>query len=180
MGMWQQELRFLSEIDRYRYNKYFYLPYLCGVIGCSVTDIPAKPPDADLAQVHRLLGEIQIDFGRLQADTPLTCLLMTVPFSIPFNYVDRIFRLDFSTALKAVEGGRITPQENSVKGARKLVEDARYSIAVGQMLDAGVLVSELTAVTESVLSDSLKLALKVVEMIRTEESVDINVSTEME
>lgn len=45
---WQQEIRFLSEIDRYRYSKHYYLPYLARILNCSPDALPASIPVADI------------------------------------------------------------------------------------------------------------------------------------
>lgn len=178
-GTWAEELRFLSEIDRYRYNKYFLLPHLCRILDCPVSNIPKEAPAADIAQTLRLLGDIWLGFGP-GADVPLTCRSMTITQFVSFKYVDRIFRLDYSTVFKAIDDKLMVFQENPVKGLRKLHGDERYYVSVAQVLDADLLTAELLTIAGSVLSDAHAQAINTAEMITVEESVDINLSLEIE
>ena len=178
-GMWQQELRFLSEIDRYRHNKYYHLPYLCRVIKCTNMTVPAAAPVADIGQTIRLMGDIRMGFGA-RGDVPLTCMSMTVTPLVSFKYVERIFRLDFSGVTKAVEEKRIVPHESPIRTGRRPTDDERYDVTIRQVMEAGILVNELISIAQTLLSDNHAQAVETTDMITAEESVDVNINIEIE
>lgn len=177
-GGWRQELHFLSEIDRYRFNKYFYLPYLCSIIGFATTNVPATVPVVDTNHAKTLFGSIQLGFGQ-RSGGPLSCVFMSWNSNLSPKYVDRIFRMDFSGVLKAVENGLITPNKTPVEHPQGFEHGPFYAL-VGAILDAGLLHPELVKLAQEVVNDAFHYALKTIEAILKEESVDINLQLEME
>lgn len=64
--LWQQELNFLSQIDRFRYLKYFYLPL--GYSALTGSDNPDSPiPNFSITVALRLFGDDQIEFSKTRS-----------------------------------------------------------------------------------------------------------------
>ena len=60
---WQQELEFLSEIDSYRYNRYFLLPICLDVLSLSEKQLQEKRLPATIQQAKFILNGVYIYFG---------------------------------------------------------------------------------------------------------------------
>ena len=55
---WQQELEFLSEIDLYRYNKYFLLPAILDLLSLTYYDLKIPYEDVRLPDISNLLSKL--------------------------------------------------------------------------------------------------------------------------
>jgi hypothetical protein len=56
--VWQQELAFLSEIDSYRYNKFFLLPMIINLLGIQESDLEYHNNEAELLSASNLFYKI--------------------------------------------------------------------------------------------------------------------------
>lgn len=59
---WAQELRFLNEIDRYKFYKYLLLPIYLDILRIDIQDLRNEIPDPDSSDIERLIGGIKFSF----------------------------------------------------------------------------------------------------------------------
>jgi hypothetical protein len=79
---WSQELSFLSEIDGYRYNKYYLLPAILSFLNLDESDLDGKKKGHVLLDVDRMSGMTTVQFSRddkVRAIGPVTQLLFWPP-----------------------------------------------------------------------------------------------------
>ncbi|MCK4839319.1 MAG: NACHT domain-containing protein [Desulfobulbaceae bacterium] len=63
-GGWWQELDFLSEIDTYRYNRYFWLPAHLAALEISEKQLQSKRPKVSMKQAKSLLAPLFFNFQK--------------------------------------------------------------------------------------------------------------------
>jgi hypothetical protein len=178
-GRWQQELYFLSEIDKYRYNKFFYLPHLCSILSCKVDNIPDKSPKVELDQAKSLFGSIKIGFGK-KLDGQYSCVYLSWDPVYSSKYVDSIFIMNFSDIIEGVEKGELMPDKTPIQHPPKIEYIDFYILSVNQMLNAGFMHSQYIDLSQKLIDDTFEQARKTQEIILNEETVDMNLNLQLE
>jgi len=64
-NVWGQEIRFLSEIDAYRYNKYGFIPAICHLLETTEAEIGNLTESQILPTVNEIAGKCSCGFTRL-------------------------------------------------------------------------------------------------------------------
>jgi hypothetical protein len=171
-GNWRQELHFLSEIDRYRFNKYYYLPHLCGFLGVDPGNIPRQCPALSADITKSILGRFEVGFNLQGPNMRM----------ISFRYLEELFEaawhqfvaIDYKPVLEAYQQGRLQPVEipSEVQPTPLGHPDRRY-FSVGTILEAGLLQSQITKIAEQLLDAIYVLVRKTEAAILREESLDL-------
>jgi hypothetical protein len=165
LRIWKQELYFLSVIDRYRYSKYYLVPVLCRVINCIENKTPEKIPDADIESARRLLGEISFGINIEENSIKSLSLPMSVRTDILFRLIKPGELFDFSKPiLQTIKAGEIEAK----------TIDGFFDIKIGTLLDRGLLVEKILAITKNILLAAYNDIRTAEEFIKTEDSKEIN------
>ncbi|MCP4552956.1 MAG: hypothetical protein GY834_13155, partial [Bacteroidetes bacterium] len=116
-----QELTFLSEIDRYRYSKYYKIPKIAQLLKIDANKFSSKCPRYTVATMARICDDCNIEF-ELPIDHKFFSKHVTgmfVPEILPFLedrnrgiIVDTIFWGDYTEVIRAIDTRSIEFQEN--------------------------------------------------------------------
>ncbi|MFH1071640.1 MAG: NACHT domain-containing protein [Candidatus Glassbacteria bacterium] len=88
---WGQELGFLSEIDSYRYNKYYQLPAILAFLGIQEQDLESSEKHIRLPDATSVLNSIVICFTSMNKDTyTIRYILMDDANFLSHRIVNRI------------------------------------------------------------------------------------------
>lgn len=175
----QQELHFLAEIDEYRYNKFFYLPYLCDILCCSPSAFPDTVPLANENYVAKILGSASIDL-RKASNGKVYCSSFSWRSLVPLQRnppeILDIVHVDFEPVFNAYENGQIKSTLSE-----EIDKRTGHHIGIFSLIDVfnlGFLVSESLNMTQKIIDFSFEEARKAIEVIRREESteIDFNIS----
>jgi hypothetical protein len=169
---WRQELHFLSEIDSYRYNKYFYLPYLCRFLGFDPTSIPSVPPTVDAEYAGRILEPIQIGLSIGPGQKPF---LATIRWGHDLlgKYIDKLIDMDFGAELEAVKANQFTLLPNDQSSASR--HDPLYRFSISEIIRAGIKPKDFIGLAQAAVTDAMRLIRRTADAIAKEEAVDLRV-----
>jgi hypothetical protein len=173
-SFWQQEMRFLSEIDKYRYSKYYYLPYLSRILNCTPSTLPATIPIADTERVLFLVGDCRMSFGQ-RGHNPMICYSIKITPFVPLKYFEQMFQFDFSSVMEALETLALK-SDKIPESDMRYQSGERYDVTVKMIIEHGLLLEQFTTLVQSVLKDAFNNAHTTEEYLRFEEELDISIS----
>ena len=148
---WDQELRFLQEIDTFRYAKYFRIPLLRKILGLSREE-KLRKPRATLVKAAEYFGGVNLALISVSGKTRLSPSVIG-PRSLPFQFMPfrRLMEIDYSVIEKR-ESEKIATSEKKHKGksnrAYKIAE-----ISILAELKNGNFRSEFLSMTNDVMKD---------------------------
>lgn len=172
-GGWSQELFFLSEIDKYRYNKYYRLPLLCFALQCSVTNIPDKCPTVDINYVRKVIGEDEIWFRITQKDNFISLSSYRahgIKRELGQRYFQEIVKFDFSLLypiISKMQSLRVEEQIGDLIVPEK-------GISINEIIDLNLINDRLVRLTQNVVNYSYDIAKKISAEINRDESINID------
>jgi hypothetical protein len=173
-GPWQQELYFLSEIDKYRYNKYFYLPYHCLILNCTPDNIPTTIPKVNISMTKAILGSMQIglNFNKFPELT-----FFTYKQQISSRHIDNIIRFNYTPIINAFKAGKI---KTTIINDNPLINSAKnIIISVEEILNVGLMESDFFPIAQEVINESFVEINKALEIISKEESFDLDLNVDI-
>ena len=164
---WSQELRFLSEIDKYRYTKYLVLLKCSRAMGYDhQVDHPfVHPPETSLERTRSILGPWALIFTRDEHDALAFAGvfygirgLSSAEYDVDTISED-IFTLDYTDVMAAISHGKIAGTRPThiqvscdVMQQPQMAPDpnrpttARFSVDIDRIIDAGLLIPEFTSI----------------------------------
>lgn len=171
-GSWSQELQFLSEIDKYRFNKYFFLPYLCSIVRCSVEKLPDSVPLVDAEHLKSIIGNLQLGFFPY-AKNPSTIAFFSWNQFVSSKQIDRFFQLSFVEVIESIKDGKLIPSKKPNKELFK-PELSVSILSINEILDANLMYHEFKIIAQEIVNEAFVKAQNVLDFLNHEESVDIN------
>jgi len=165
-GIWGQELRFLSEIDQYRYNKYYLLPSLCLELKCESDSVPEESPKYTYDELKEYLKRFYLI---LRTEKECIKLFGVGTRGYPRREeVKKYFDLDISKALPMIEQGSIPIfKDDTIQRHEQILVD------VWNIYEAGQLRTEFENLANKLLEEIHQRALKARDIIRSEESREV-------
>jgi hypothetical protein len=168
---WSQELSFLSEIDDYRYNKYFFLPAILKFLRIKENDLfKKKMRRTTLKDAHRVLGAFSLRLHKTKTKEyglSLSVFQRPVINIIERMIVDKIFRMDYRPLHKLAKEGVLDSLPIKNKEYNKMIHqrerDNMVAVFYDQLFDSKIMTeSHINLVDElfSELSDIAKNILK--------------------
>jgi len=166
---WQQELAFLSEIDSYRYNRFYLLPLTLRLFGCEDGMLLPAAPTADAHTVKKVMGEISVglDLSGSRSTPQLAYHASTDPLTRRF--ISSLWTLDCREVIEAINAGKID--------ASKFVSDSSRAqivrVSIGTIVDSGLLHTELIALVNRRFKEIYKQAVTIQRSLVEQESDDL-------
>lgn len=176
-GSWQQELLFLSEIDKYRYSRHFLLPYLCSILNCNLDNVPDQVPVVDKNHAGKILGDIILGFSPSKSPN---LQFLRWNKNIRSSQADDFITMDFSSVSDALRHDKITPNKNLVVD-NPFRDDIKMDyVNILQVLDAGLMIPEIVIIAQKMVDNAFTLARKALELITQEETMDLGLQIDIE
>jgi len=173
---WGQELRFLQEIDMYRYYKFFSLPLYCNILECTSDTIPEKCPVATLDIARKLYGKMHLIICE-QPKIIFNCRTIRIDsFMQDFSAGD-FFKLDYTPVIEAINKGVIKLDATQINlKSHPFIADAEraFAINISQILDAGLMTDNIIKITQHLINTSYEIVNKASAFVKHEESVDLS------
>ncbi len=168
---WESEITFLSEIDKFKYSKFFLIP-LCRkwlVVDSDSELINGCPPVTN-QRIKKILEEIGISIryitGQEISEFRLKSIIDLINFHhIMFHYV---ISCDYQTIIPIIEKKELYTKESSA-----LIDKKIRFFSLLQIFEANLLVDEISRFTGEILNQHYKLWKSAYEYTTKQESFDI-------
>jgi len=166
---WLQELEFLSDIDPYRYNKYFFLPICSKAMGYAHTVGPnfLHPARISLDRTKNIFDTwtltLKLDNGKTKCTSLESMFTPTRHFlthDLHAHVIYGIFNFDYSQLMDNIISGKVvintkhelytnTGQHPGTTPSHAVPPDVReVKIAIKQILDEGFLTTEFKSIAQ--------------------------------
>jgi len=171
---WENEVAFLSEIDKYRYSKFFLLPYLLLLVDGNEDTLLEKNKDNALKNVYSRMLSVKLGFS-MAGDTIRIGLFRLghdefLSFGLPVIFhgiVDWFFKFDYSPMKDLIKSLKdIAPSEEPIFGKV-------YDLTVKDLVDKGFMKKELESFVIKITDKIFDLGLKTLQSIKEAEHNDI-------
>jgi hypothetical protein len=173
-SQWNQELSFLKEIDKYRFVKYFYLPYSSEILSCKPESIPEKPPKVNLNIAKVIFKDINVG---LESSKNSRIVFVEYNKYTSHRLSNRIFGLDFSSVVNAIKKKKFTVK-NTIKSPIQNAEHDVYFISVENILENGLMLNNLFLMAQEIVNEIHTEAIQAREIVLKEESYDLTFDIE--
>ena len=177
---WDQELSFLSEIDKYRYYKYFLIPLCQKWLPPDTRDqLISGRPLITLTGTRHILDGFYVGWDLNESGTVYGSLLGHTNLNqiMNVNIIFDLINLDYSELDSKIQKGKIVVSDDLLKkqiGPKYEKEEyARVIIAFEQIIDEGFLIEELQSFAEKVLNHVYDLWEEAHSYITRQDSFDI-------
>ena len=173
---WAKELEFLSEIDEYRYNKYFLLPVILNFLKIKEQDLQGKCPKITLAKTKEILGDfklgIEINNSRISS-LQYTFLAEILLYQRNLELHSQlgmhpIFNLNVKTVTKAFKSKIFKP-----KSVFTVEDSTEILVGVIQLLNKGLMRKEFILIAEDMIKHLFSAAVKIAYSLNKEEKDEI-------
>lgn len=161
---WEKELEFLSEIDSYRYNKYFMLPLILGLLNIKEDQLVKKCPKATIKNTKAILGETALGFR----EDDLISLRHNAGGIYRELFFHEIVGINYSSTIKALGFAK---RASKTPNRRYPIESEMIKIST--LMDKGHLKKEFISITNKVFQIIFKEAQDIVLSLKNEEKDDI-------
>ncbi len=143
---WQEELFFLREIDRYRYNKYFMLPIILKFINVTEKELSGSPKRLTPSQIEKHLEPYSLIFD-LHTTGPTKKIAVGRDASSVNSYffADQFMFRFFSLNLKSLKESIVKEKLETVRTLRKNSK----LISFVDVFRAGIMQTELISIIEN-------------------------------
>lgn len=175
-GSWQQELLFLSEVDKYRYTKHFLLPYVCSILCCSVENIPDQVPVVDKNHAINIIGDVILGFSLTKSPG---LKLLRWNQNLRSRQADELITLNFSSVVDALNQGKIKSDISLYTDNVLRPHSDLNFVNLKQLLEGGILVPQIIKIAQIMVNNAFRLAQSSVEFLKREESVDLTLQIEI-
>jgi len=180
---WGQELDFLSEIDKYRYSKYYLLPLCRKWLNIdNDNDLINGCPSTTEELIKHTVGLFIVGLGPRTPNRVYTFQLNTLGQILDEgNYLD-LMDLDFCDLLSRIEKKSISVDKELLKRnyleSKTKVPQTEHAedtvdITVEQIKDAGYYVNEITSLATRIINDIYSIWRETYLYVNREESFDI-------
>ncbi len=176
---WREVLEFLSDIDKYRYCKYYLLP-LCHLFFNADDECLSKGyPLTTIQLVKQVLGSCLIGLGGTAGHASLLQFKNMPEIINSDDYVDKFFEIDYSELISKIESKAISIHlpESAKEFPNLLPETVKKKtsiISVSQIIDEGILVPELTSIASEMIIKIYQRWEQAYKYVKAEEAVDVN------
>lgn len=171
LHLFAQELMYLREIDPYRSRKYFTLPRVCNVLGCTPDSIPSSLPRITRESTIALIGRVALGF--VDAGEPNKFHVRSLRWSdirFPSDWMHGLFRLDYGPVIAAIENKALEPKQETNRR-----EAERFWVTVEDAIRHQLMTAEFDAVGQTVLQMAYDCACEAAAYIRREDQCDLTV-----
>jgi len=172
-GEWEQELEFLSKIDRYRFLKHFLIPDMLEALALKYSGVPSHWK-ASSQEVIKLIDDIRIGFDKLPqrsinlVSSPWGKHSWSLWKTARRSFVHNLFALDYSPVANLIA-------QKSSSLAKKVERTGEgFEIKVIDIVESGVMTGKIHGVADKALRHlhkELFSARKYVEHIKATKSV---------
>jgi hypothetical protein len=171
-GFWNQELAFLNEIDKFRYNKYFLVPSLCKLIGVAKKHLNDVKINITSDIIKEKLSQVELGL-RIDHGKGNVCRITLANSLWPYNdkFTSRLFRINFTPVVSAILTNKIRYRTaereayiNDGSGRAKV-----YVVKLQDILNSGYLLSEITDLLTDIFTLAKKTAIAANEFVEKEE-----------
>jgi len=182
---WEQELGFLSEIDKYRYSKHYLLPLCRKWLNIdNDNDLVSGCPSTTKELIKHTVGLFIIGLGSRSPDCVYSFQLNTLGQILDeVNYLD-FMDLDFCDLLSKIKNKSIFVDkellklnylESKIKVPRTENNEHDFitEITVEQIKDEGYYVNEITSLATRIINDIYSIWREAYSYVNREESFDI-------
>lgn len=168
---WQQELLFLSEIDKYRYHKFFKLPMVLMVLDCKEEELIKEIPKVGIAETKKIFSGVSLGFDKVgDADYQLR----SVSWPKKFDFINEIFKLNYSSVIEKLlkDESQISVNKTSQKDIHKGV--GKKYIPVEFILINGLMLEDFNILAQNLTNEMYQNGRDSINFISSEESVEIS------
>lgn len=180
---WIQELRFLKDIDTYRYYKFFILPFYCSNLGCTPDTVTEKCPVITLDMARKLFSKIEMWLSFKEPFEKITrCnAIRWQSFMLEehLKFIAPFFELDFMPLAEAVKSGVIKMNSPAQGFKETEMVNVTSEVNILQLLNAGVMKDEIFKLGQEIIISSFKNIAEAIHFIKNEESVDISLELDI-
>jgi len=175
---WDQELSFLSDIDRYRHSKYYLLP-LCSTRMGYDDDVDSTflhPSDISLDRTKNILGFLQLEIKQNGKPEPIS-MYSTVSFhfyGVPiWDIFSELRAFDYTGLLANIVSGKVVTNTKEIPFSlrRGGAKEKSTWISVGQILDEGFLTSEFKSVAQRISSHAYNIWLQTTSYLNQQDAL---------
>ncbi len=166
VAQWGQEMRFLSEIDQYRYSKYYLLPSLCRELKCEVDSIPDECLKYTADELRERLGKLYLILDLQSENTRLVGIGSHGHRNL--DVLQKILTLDMSKVISMIKQGTIPIDEKEPWAGNE-----RAIVQVLEIIKAGQLQAEFETMENDYLEKEYKKALRTRDIVKIEDSREL-------
>ncbi len=179
---WQAELSFLSDIDKYRYCKYYLMPLCRKLIGVDSDEkLLDRPPHITTQRAKNIIGSVEVAWEHnslRKGSSPSYFSVGLIPQIMPGEIILEIVNYDYSPIRRKVFSGKLKATNAIDNTEDNSVDDNQppkpyLSVTLEQVMDEGFLLPELRKFAGIVLNKVYSLWSQSHEYIRQQESVEI-------
>jgi len=131
-GAWEQELEFLSEIDEYRYRKYYRLPALLRQLGCDEARLGVPWCALPLAKTKEMVAGLRVSFG---PDGQVAWFLDGVAAGVQMEVLVQLVRATVAWLTPALVEMRETREGMKGVAFEALLEEPKVKTRLVEVLD---------------------------------------------
>lgn len=186
---WQQELGFLSEIDQYRYSKYYLIPLCHKWLGTDNNNKLLKGrPKVTTEFTKNIIGGFLLEF-ELNDFTLATLNLDTLGQILDeIDYVDDFFHQDYREFHKQLTNKKLSINKNLLKRnyfeakfvySAPRTEPKKFEIVVEQIMGEGYFINEYNAVAKKIVDHIYRMWKQAYSYVAREDSFDIAAEIEL-
>ncbi len=173
---WQQELQFLSEIDPYRYRKYYLIPLSCKWLNATKGEIPRVVPQPTQGIIINLIGQVVFGFSH-KGNTQMCYWGKSV---MEDSYLDKIVKTSYGVHFETVvkKKLKVSPISNLPQELQKMGRfDSTMSWYTAEdMIRGGVAPAEWTKIAGEFLEYAFKTATDAMRYLEEQEEWDLPVA----
>lgn len=175
---WDSELTFLSETDKYRYNKFFILSLCRKWIAVDTDDeLLVGCPPMTIQRAKNIIGPIDIGWDRDRSpENPDKLFFVGVGYLgqiMDHSIVLNLFHLDYKALFKKIEKGEIIINQELFKDGKRDINKSKFAITLHQIIDEGFLTDELQSFAKEILDHLYNMWKQAYEYTTKQESFDI-------
>lgn len=164
---WRKELEFLSEIDKYRHDKYYMLPVIIDFLKIKKQDLQGKCPKSTLAKTKEILEDFKLGISINKSRCQGIQCSQTAEILIMGKLFEYFFTLECKSVIQALKSKLIKPiAPYSSAHGMKLVK-------VSQLLEKGIMKKEFMAIVEDMLKNLFQQAVDISLSLKKEEKDEI-------
>lgn len=159
---WREELFFLREIDRYRYNKYFLLPAILNLLGVKENELDRRQKTITVNQIEKILAIFSVNLNLAYSKITILRMDRSTPIEMQL-LVNKLIYLDYTTTVTAITNGNLKVARRFEKKSQEVV------ISIIEIFRAGIMKEELRGISEEFINNLFTQAKEIKQRLLSDE-----------
>lgn len=173
---WSGELLFLSHIDKYQYNKHFYLPGICKWLGITKNALQGPRPKATIDSIKAKIGSAYVfafDLKQNQCDGLFLTGISDYHWLFDHKMGEALVTLKYEPVLRAIETGALTQFiDNRTQFVNPPKRDL-FLVSGDEIIDKGLMQKDFLMKLDFIFADLFSEARKILSFLHAEEEDSI-------